>query len=161
MYEDILREEGCDPGVIAHCRAVADRAQEYAVSPSVDRDLLRTGAFLHDIGRSETHSLRHAEVGADSARSLGYAEGVVRIIQRHIGAGLTSEECALLGLLPRDGMPQRIEERIVAHADNLVKGTRRITLEERMDRSTDLGRKARVRAFRLALDLEPLLHIRK
>jgi len=57
-------------------------------------------------------------------------------------------------------MPERLEERIVAHADNLVKGTREITAEERWDRSVALGRKYLVRAFRLGLDLEPLRHLR-
>jgi uncharacterized protein len=158
--EAFLSDAGCDPGVIAHCRTVHAVAAGYARSPVVDRDLVATGAMLHDLGRSQTHSLHHAEVGADLARLSGCPDEVVRAIQRHIGAGLTPEECALHGLIPRDSVPQRLEERIVAHADNLVKGRRVITPEERMDRSLALGRKFMVRAFRLGLDLEPLRHLR-
>ena len=155
-----LSDAGCEPGVIAHCRTVNTVAAGYARSPVVDRTLLTTGAMLHDLGRSRTHSLHHAEVGADLARQSGCPDEVARIIQRHIGAGLTVEECALLGLIPRDSVPERLEEQIVAHADNLVKGTRAITPEERMDRSLFLGRKFILRAFRLNLDLEPLRHLR-
>ncbi|MDD4255973.1 MAG: HDIG domain-containing protein [Methanofollis sp.] len=160
QLEAHLSDAGCDPRVIAHCRTVNAVAAGYARSPVVDRELLIAGAMLHDLGRSETHSLHHAEVGADLARQTGCPDEVARIVQRHIGAGLTVEECALLGLIPRDSVPQRLEERIVAHADNLVKGTRVITSEERMDRSVTLGRKFRVRAVRLGLDLEPLRHLR-
>lgn len=155
-----LSDAGCDPGVVAHCRTVNAVADTYARSHVVDRDLVTTGAMLHDLGRSQTHSLHHAEVGADLARLSGCPDEVAAIIQRHIGAGLTVEECTLLGLLPRDSVPQRLEERIVAHADNLVKGTRVITPEERMDRSFALGRKFMARAFRLGLDLEPLRHVK-
>lgn len=160
MYEDLLAKAGCDPGVIAHCQTVARSARRYARSPVVDRHLLDAGAMLHDLGRSETHALDHAGVGADLAAAMGCPEGVVRIVGRHLGAGLTPEESALLGLLPVDAMPERLEERIVAHADNLVKGRREITPEERWDRSITLGRKYLVRAFRLGLDLEPLRHLR-
>jgi len=160
MYESLLKNAGCDPGVIAHCRAVTATARIYAQSPVVDLRLLEAGAMLHDLGRSKTHSLDHAEVGADLAAAMGCPEEVVRIVRRHIGAGLTPEESALLGLLPDDAVPERLEERIVAHADNLVKGSREITAEERWDRSIALGRKDMVRAFRLGLDLEPLRHLR-
>jgi uncharacterized protein len=159
MHEDILRRAGCDEGVVAHCRAVTAVALEYAGSSVVDRDLVVAGGMLHDLGRSRTHALAHAEVGTGCARALGFPDEVVRVIRRHIGAGLTAEECALLGLLPADAVPRRLEERVVAHADNLTKGTREITLEERMDRSVVLGRKAAVRTFRLGLDLEPLRHL--
>ncbi|EJG07542.1 metal dependent phosphohydrolase [Methanofollis liminatans DSM 4140] len=160
MYERFLKKAGCDPGVIAHCLTVAGATRAYARSSVVDRPLLEAGAMLHDLGRSETHALDHAGVGADLAAAMGCPDGVVRIVGRHLGAGLTLEESALLGLLPVDAMPERLEERIVAHADNLVKGTREITAEERWDRSVALGRKYLVRAFRLGLDLEPLRHLR-
>lgn len=159
MHEETLRKAGCDEGVVDHCRAVTAAAMEYGESSVVDRDLLRAGAMLHDLGRSKTHALGHARVGGDLARALGLPDDVVRIIRRHIGAGLTAEECVLLGLPPADAVPQRLEEQVVAHADNLTKGSRQITMEERMDRSVVLGRKAAVRIFRLGLDLEPLRHL--
>jgi HD superfamily phosphodiesterase len=45
---------------------------------------------------------------------------VVRIIQRHLGAGLTEKEAELLGFPPGNYMPETLEEKIVTHADNLV-----------------------------------------
>lgn len=153
-YIALLRRAGCSDGVIAHCRAVRDLALTYASDPIVDRDLVEVGALLHDIGRGVTHDLRHAEVGGAICRSLGLDEAIALIVERHIGAGLTADECSLLGLIPRDCIPRTIEEKIVAHADNLVKGGRVITLEERLARLIDLPRKQRMRIYRLALEVE-------
>ena len=150
----LLRRAGCSEGVIAHCRAVRDLALTFTTDPIVDRDLVEIGALLHDIGRGVTHDLRHAQVGGEICRSLGLDEMVVSIVERHIGAGLTADECSLLGLAPRDCVPRTIEEKIVAHADNLVKGGRVITLEERLARLIDLPRKQRMRIYRLALEVE-------
>jgi len=151
---DLLRRAGCSEGVIAHCRAVRDLALTYASDPMVDRDLVEVGALLHDIGRGVTHDLRHARVGGAICRSLGLDEAVVSIVERHIGAGLTADECSLLNLVPRDCMPWTLEEKIVAHADNLVKGTRIITMEERLQHAIALPRRQRERICRLGLDME-------
>jgi len=150
----LLRRAGCSEGVIAHCRAVRDLALDFTSDPIVDRDLVEVGALLHDIGRGVTHDLHHAQVGGEICRSLGLDEAVASIVERHIGAGLTADECSLLGLAPRDCVPRTIEEKIVAHADNLVKGGRVITLEERLARLIDLPRKQRMRIYRLALEVE-------
>jgi putative nucleotidyltransferase with HDIG domain len=53
-----------------------------------DIDLLRAGAFLHDIGRSVDHSIMHAVIGASIAADLGLTREVVEIIRKHVGAGL-------------------------------------------------------------------------
>lgn len=155
-YIGLLRGAGCSEGVIAHCRAVRDLALTYASDPLVDHDLVEAGALLHDIGRGVTHDLRHAEAGGAICRSLGLDEAVVSIVERHIGAGLTADECSLLNLVPRDCMPRTLEEKIVAHADNLVKGTRVITLEERLQYAMALPERQRKRIYRLGLDMELL-----
>lgn len=151
---DLLRQAGCSDGVIAHCRAVRDLALTYASDPLVDRDLVETGALLHDIGRGVTHDLCHAEVGGAICRSFGLDEAVAAIVERHIGAGLKADEASLLGLAPRDCMPRTLEEKIIAHADNLVKGTRVIALEERLQRAVALPRRQRKRICRLAQEME-------
>jgi len=150
----LLRQAGCSEGVIAHCQAVRDLALTYASDPLVDRDLVETGALLHDIGRGVTHDLCHAEVGGAICRSFGLNEAVAAIVERHIGAGLTADEASLLGLAPRDCMPRTLEEKIIAHADNLVKGTRVIALEERLQRAVALPRRQRKRICRLAQEME-------
>jgi uncharacterized protein len=46
---------------------------------------------------------------------------------------MTAEECKAEGLKPIDCIPKTPEEKIVAHADNLVRGTIVISLKERLD----------------------------
>jgi len=130
-----LTRAGCDPGVIAHCLAVRDVAVRIASELSgagtrVDINLVASGAVLHDIGRSRSHGMDHADIGSEICRSLGLDEPVCRIVERHIGAGLSAEERRSMGLSAVDRIPETIEEKIVAHADNLVKGTREITEDE-------------------------------
>jgi len=60
----------------------------------------------------------------------------------------------LLNLLPRDCMPRTAEEKIVAHADNLVKGTRVITLDERLLYAIALPERQRRRIYRLGVEVE-------
>jgi tRNA (cytidine56-2'-O)-methyltransferase len=55
---------------------------------------------------------------------------LIRIIERHIGGGITKADSELLGLPVKDYSPETLEEAIVAHADNLVAGTKRTTVEE-------------------------------
>jgi uncharacterized protein len=95
----------------------------------IDLDLIKTGSQLHDIGRSRTHGLDHAVEGAKILRELGFAEDVINIVERHIGAGITSHEAKMIGLPDKDYTPQTLEEKIVAHADNLISGDREISLD--------------------------------
>jgi len=84
---------------------------------------------LHDIGRSKTHSIEHGVVGAEILRDLGFDERLALIAERHIGAGITKEEAIELGLPPKDYLPVTLEEKIVAHADNLIFGTERVEID--------------------------------
>jgi uncharacterized protein len=156
-YVAMLKDAGCDAGVIAHCHTVADYALGLAGdNPLINRDLLEAGAMLHDIGRSTTHSIFHAQTGADTCRTLGLSEPIARIIECHTGAGLSADECTLLGLLPRDCIPRTIEERIVSHTDNLVKGTIPVTIDEMIGSAIHLKNKVRRRMYHLALFVETL-----
>ena len=155
--EELLRDAGCSSKVIAHCRAVRDCACGYASrNPAVNALLVEQGSMLHDIGRSRTHDIRHAQCGADLLRERGFGERLARIVECHTGAGLTADECTLLGLSPRDCMPVTTEEKIVAHADNLIAGKKRVTIHESIGSAIHLPRKARKRMYRLSLDVELL-----
>lgn len=155
--EDLLRSAGCSTKVIAHCRVVRDCACEYAAqNPEIDFSLVEQGAMLHDIGRSRTHDIRHAQCGADLVRSMDLGEDLARIVECHTGAGLTADECTLLGLSPRDCMPRTTEEKIVTHADNLIAGKKRVTIHESIGSAIYLPRKARKRMYRLAAEVELL-----
>lgn len=154
--ESILRRAGCEQKVIAHCRAVCRLAEKYSKHPFIDIELVKAGAMLHDVGRAWSHGIDHAQVGADYLRKIGIPEEVALIVERHIGAGMTADECREEGLSPVDRIPETVEEKIVAHADNLIRGDREITLEERLRRSSGLPEKVLLRIKKLAEEIEPL-----
>ena len=126
----MLRRAGCSEDVVAHCVAVSALATRIARRLGAAARLVQAGALLHDIGRSRSHAIDHAVVGAEIASELGLPEAVGRIIERHIGAGITKEQAQLLGLPERDFVPETLEEKIVAHADNLVAGDERVSVQE-------------------------------
>jgi len=97
------------------------------------------GALLHDLGRSRTHDIRHAIEGASIGEELGLDPHIIYIIRNHIGAGITSEEAKAMGLPEVDHLPISTEEKIVAHADNLVMGDERVSLERCIQRMRDRG----------------------
>jgi uncharacterized protein len=155
-WEPLLVRAGCGRSVIAHARAVSGLALLFTGSPVVNRDLVRAGAMLHDIGRGVTHGIGHAQQGAVIARSLGLDPSIVSIIERHIGAGMTADECSLERLIPRDCVPVTVEEKIVANADNLVQGERAGVIEETLSGAIRLKRRTRRRIHRLFLEMESL-----
>jgi len=129
-----LKDVNCPPNIIEHSRAVSRKALNIASNFSdkkgsyVDLEQVETGAMLHDIGRSRTHTIKHAVVGAEILKNLNFPREIVKITLKHIGAGITPSEAEILGLPPRDYMPITLEEKIVAHADNLVNGTKEVDL---------------------------------
>jgi len=136
---EMLKAAGCSDRVIEHLKMVECIALSIAgriisrcaqapgagktnsaCSAGIDIGLVRAGALLHDIGRGRTHGIRHAVEGALIARQFGLPDELVRIIERHIGAGIEAGEAVKLGLPQQDYIPLTIEEKIVAHADNLA-----------------------------------------
>jgi uncharacterized protein len=139
MYDieiKILAHAGCAPDIIAHCVAVSRSALAMTdrFNISIDRDLVRFGGLLHDIGRSRTQGIEHALAGAELSRLLGFSDDIVKIIERHIGAGITAAEAVRLGLPKKDYLPITPEEKIVSYADNLISGTKLLSFPEALDR---------------------------
>lgn len=95
----------------------------------VDIRLVEAGALLHDIGRSRSHEVDHAVVGAGIARELGLPEELVLVIERHIGAGIPEDEARELGLPERSYVPVSLEEKIVSYADKLIAGRCEVDIE--------------------------------
>jgi len=131
---NLLSESGCSRRVIKHCKAVASLAVEIAQKLkknglNVNVKLVEVGALLHDIGRSKTHSVHHAVVGAEIARSHGLPDSVVSIIERHVGGGITREEASKLGWPPKSYVPETLEEKIVCYADKLIEGNRKVPVQ--------------------------------
>ena len=133
----LLHAAGCTPQVIAHTITVCELANLIASSINkkdpnlVSLAHIKAGALLHDIGRSALHSIHHACAGAAICRSHQIDEKVCNIVLHHIGAGLLASEARELGLPPVDYMPISFEEKVVAHADNLVMGIRIISIQKR------------------------------
>ncbi len=136
---ELLHESNCPPQVIRHCIAVAEVAVETADKLSekgykINIPLVEVGALLHDLGRSKTHTVDHSLVGAQIAQSVGLPEPVVRIIRRHVGAGITAEEAEKLGWPKDTYMPQTLEEKIVCYADKIIDKSRRTPIELEIER---------------------------
>lgn len=121
----ILREYNCSAEVIAHCEAVSKLALKTASALknkgfNIDMALVEVGALLHDLGRSLTHAVHHAVIGADLAKKARLPNAVISIIKRHVGGGITADEAEALGW-PKDVyVPVTLEEKIVAYADKLI-----------------------------------------
>ena len=116
--EAMLEAAATPAPVRRHCRAVAALAASLAwrlrlAGESLDPDLARAAALVHDIAKGLPH---HAETGAAIATGFGFPE-LAEAVSRHmdIGVGAT-----------------RIDESAVVYlADKLVRGESRVPLESR------------------------------
>jgi uncharacterized protein len=130
----LLREHQCSAKVINHCKAVTKLALENANALKerglkIDSELVEVGALLHDIGRSKTHTVHHAVVGAEIAKSAGLPDPVISIIKRHVGGGITASEAKKAGWPEDVYVPITLEEKIVSYADKLVENAKRVPIE--------------------------------
>lgn len=135
----LLKGNNCSDHVISHCLAVADLSLEIAnklqkKSLTLNLALVEAGALLHDLGRSKTHTVDHAIVGAQIAKSIGLPESIIKIIKRHVGGGITAEEAKWLGWIDDVYVPQSLEEKIVSYADKLIDQSKRIPIETEIKR---------------------------
>jgi len=158
-----LRQSGCRGNVIRHVEAVSDLALEIAQTCKergldVDLELVEIAALLHDIGRSKTHSVHHAVVGAEIAKSLGLPEAVISIIKKHVGGGITAKEAKKLGWPNDVYVPQTLEEKIVSYADKLIEGSRRVPIEKTIETfSKELPPAAAERIRKLHMEMLTLI----
>ena len=130
MTIEVLRSLNCPSHLIEHSIAVCKKAVKLSSNfNSVDLDLVKKGALLHDIGRCKTNNIDHAIVGAEILKELGFSDDVSNIALRHIGAGIPKNEAIQLGLPPKDYFPITLEEKIVAHADNLIHWDKEVDID--------------------------------
>jgi len=113
------------PHVISHIEKVTEKALEIGrklkdKGIDVDLELLEMGGYLHDIGRSVTHGVGHGVEGTKILRKYNFSDPVIRLVERHIGAGITAEEASRLGLPEKDFIPETLEEKILAYADKFL-----------------------------------------
>jgi len=161
----ILESVGAPQNVIKHCIAVSRYARMLAERAArkgnrVNVRLVEAGGLLHDIGRARTHGVDHGVVGARIIRTMGLPEEIALIVERHVGAGIPKREAEALGLPARDYLPLTPEEKIVAHADNLFFGDRKVSMDEVIERfKAELGEgsDALKRLRKLQKDVEALI----
>lgn len=150
--------------VYAHCSAVREISIEIAkYIPDTDIHILSIGSILHDIGRFVCpfgpDTIKHGIEGAKILRKEGINEVYARICERHLGAGITKEEIIEKNLpLPKqDFLPETREEKILAYADNLIKGDKLMNFNYVIERfRKELGEKAVSRCLALRRELEKL-----
>jgi uncharacterized protein len=131
----LLAQAGCSPNVINHCKSVSALAVQIATACEkkglkVDVSLVEIGALLHDLGRSKTHSVNHALIGGEIARSLGLPESVILMIERHAGGGISKEEAKKLGWPAKSYVPKTLEEKIVCYADKRIQDLHVVPIEK-------------------------------
>ncbi|MFX1389202.1 MAG: HDIG domain-containing metalloprotein [Promethearchaeota archaeon] len=134
---ELLRRLKIPLSVRRHSEKVADKALEIASKVKkvkVDMNLIEIGALLHDIGRTKTHSFKHALIGGKILKQRGFSDKLVKICETHILGGLDSEDAKEVGLPERDYLPITVEEKIICLADKHMTGTREVTIEDRFNR---------------------------
>jgi uncharacterized protein len=127
----LLEEVGTPPDVIEHCEAVSQKSVEFAkkLSVPVDLQLVEIGGLLHDIGRSQSHGIDHGVKGGILLRERGL-DKLARFAENHIGAGITKDEAARLGLPKKNFLPETLEEKIVTYVDFVTDGAHPFSFSE-------------------------------
>lgn len=138
---EILKKNGCSEDVIAHCKAVRDVAIKIAQLAKADIALVEAGALLHDIGRSKTQDIYHAIEGVIIAKKIGLPVKIVKIIERHMGGGISKEEAKKLGLPKKDYIPITLEEKIVCHSDSLIDNYKKQKIDKEIEKALNQGHK--------------------
>lgn len=134
---DLLSRLKIQLSVRRHSEKVAEKAIEIGKKikkVKVDLNLIEIGALLHDIGRTKTHGFNHAHIGGKILRQRGMSEKLAKICETHILGGLDKDDAKKVGLPEKDFIPTTIEEKIICLADKYIAGTRKVTIEERIER---------------------------
>ncbi|UCC20736.1 MAG: HDIG domain-containing protein [Promethearchaeota archaeon] len=134
---DLLKRLKIQLSVRRHSEKVAQKAIEIALKitkAKVDLNLIEIGALLHDIGRTKTHSFKHALIGGKILKQRGFSDKLARICETHILGGLDREDAKKVGLPEKDYIPITLEEKIICLADKHMAGTREVSIEDRFNR---------------------------
>jgi len=162
----LLFRHHCPENVIAHSKAVARLALKNATKikkagHDVDLEFVEVAALLHDIGRCRTHGIKH---GIEGAKILENYPSLARVCERHLGAGIKKEEAIALGLPPKDYLPETLEEKIIADADNFIFETRVVSEEEvkkKLEKILGKNHPAIKRVMRLHQEIKELMDPKK
>ena len=118
--------------IFTHCQIIADIAEQLISQNNlvVDRDLVKVGCLLHDIGvypilddagnrREGLHYITHGTRGEAILKDEGYPEEIWRMASHHTGVGLSKDDIKNQNLpLPeQDYLAETKEETLVMYAD--------------------------------------------
>jgi putative nucleotidyltransferase with HDIG domain len=139
----LVARVGKEAKVVAHTAEVAAIARAIGgARGDVDADYVEAAAWLHDIGRAVAHDERHPLEGFRIVVKAGHP-GYAPPCLSHYTKGAAPED-ARLGDLARE-MREACDletfdppEQVIALADGLAAGARRVTLDERYE---DLARR--------------------
>ncbi|MEF8873991.1 MAG: HD domain-containing protein [Candidatus Thermoplasmatota archaeon] len=134
---EFARERGMDDDLIAHTMSVLERALHLQNEHGGDLRLIIAGALLHDIGRTVTHGVDHGVEGSKIIEEKGWSEELQKIVERHIGGGITKKEAEEAGLPARSYVPETLEGKIICHADNTAGDRERF--EYQIQRAEEAG----------------------
>jgi len=141
----------CKNKIILHCLTVSLKSYEIALKITFSEKYKKNkniklnlnnvviGALLHDIGRSITHNISHGIEGANILKKYNYNNEIINIVKVHIGAGIPKEEAINLNLPYEDYLQNTLEEKIVAHSDNLSFGNYIVTIDKVIDKFKNRG----------------------
>lgn len=141
-----LLKRKCSLEVVKHSLAVSKLALKIArklrdEGYEVDLNFIKTASLLHDIGRAKTHGIKHGIEGGKILRKLNFPEELVSVCENHLGGGIDKQEAKKLGLPSKNYLPKTLEEKIIAHADNLIAGDKEVPLEKTIIKlEKELGR---------------------
>lgn len=139
---DLLLKHSANEWLIEHSIAVNSIAMKICDRVKCNREVVDAGSFLHDIGRTVRNDVWHSFEGYRICKDERIADEICKCVLKHTGAGIEKEEAMELGLPPGNYMPETIEEKIVATADNLIHGNERITIQDQLNRYEAKGLKA-------------------
>ncbi len=134
---ELLTKYGVNKNIIEHSKAVYKKAIEIAEKiiqkglTTVNIDLIKASALLHDIGRYNENSIRHGIVGGELLRKLGYSSKLARIVERHALCGISEKFAKKFKFPNRKFIPETTEELIICYADKIVAGKRIVDLKTR------------------------------
>lgn len=149
--------------VLGHVKAVQKEAIAIASKvKDIDMYKIKIGSLLHDIGRFSCppgkDRCKHGLIGGEILRKEGLFD-IAKIAERHIGVGIKKEDIVSqkLPLPAKDFVPVSKEEKIIAHADNLIFGNKKGGFKEVVVRfKKELGDKYVERLIRLKEDIEDM-----
>lgn len=115
--------------IYTHCQiieAIAMQLLDKNPIKDIDRNLVRVGCLLHDIGAYDVledgefvQGVRHGIIGENILKSEGFSETIWRFASHHTGVGLTKKDVLdqKLPIPVADYTARTIEEQLVMYAD--------------------------------------------